>query len=433
MLDGMEDSISTLDTIFNYNKINKYNTLMSNFIEVKDLYLIFGSNKRQAMRMLKNGREKEQIKARTNCTIAVNNVNLSINEGEIFVVMGLSGSGKSSLLRCFNMLNIPTEGSIEVNGKNITQMDKKELLNFRRTEVGMVFQHFGLLPHRTIIENIAFGLEIQDKDPAVRLKKATEMLELVGLAGYENSYPHQLSGGMQQRVGIARALATDSKILLMDESFSALDPLIRTQMQDDLIDIQKKLKKTIIFITHDLDEALKLGDHIAIMKDGVVVQQGEPEEILLNPADDYVKDFIGSVDMGKVISASSIMNTFREHIELGKDGPAYADRMMSRYRFRFLPVSDRNKVFKGYIRQKDVKRLLEEKDNDMQKIIMDIPKISADVHVTDLLPLFIDQKYPLVVTDEDGKALGFLTHANVVSMVTGFSDGEVKGIIDDAK
>ncbi len=406
---------------------------MSNFIEVKDLFLIFGSNKRQAMRMLKSGRDKDHIKSKTNCTIAVNKVNLSITEGEIFVVMGLSGSGKSSLLRCFNMLNVPTEGAIEVNGKDITKMDKKELLNFRRTEVGMVFQHFGLLPHRTILENIAFGLEIQNKDLEVRLQKANEMLDLVGLTGYGDSYPHQLSGGMQQRVGIARALATDSKILLMDESFSALDPLIRSQMQDDLIDIQKKLKKTIIFITHDLDEALKLGDHIAIMKDGVVVQQGEPEDILLNPADDYVKDFIGSVDMGKVISASAIMTRFREHIELGKDGPAYADRMMSRYGFRFLPVCDRNKVFKGYIRQKDVKRLIEEKDNDMQKIIMDIPKVPADMHVTDLLPLFIDQKYPLVVINEDGRSLGFLTHANVVSMVTGFSDGEVKVIIDDAK
>lgn len=406
---------------------------MSNFIEVKDLFLVFGSNKRQAMRILKNGREKEHIKSKTNCTIAVNNVNLSINEGEIFVVMGLSGSGKSSLLRCFNMLNIPTEGSIKVNGKDITKMEKKELLNFRRTEVGMVFQHFGLLPHRTIIENIAFGLEIQNMKPEERLKKATEMLDLVGLSGYEHSYPHQLSGGMQQRVGIARALATDSKILLMDESFSALDPLIRAQMQDDLIEIQKKLKKTIIFITHDLDEALKLGDHIAIMKDGVIVQQGEPEEILLNPADDYVKDFIGNVDMGKVICASSIMNTFREHITLGKDGPAYADRMMSKYRFRFLAVQDSQKVFKGYIRQKDVKRLIDEQDNDLQKIIMDIPKVSPDTHVTDLLPLFIDQKYPLVVIDEKGRAQGFLNHANVVSMVTGYSDGEVKEMIDDAK
>lgn len=392
---------------------------MSNQIEVKNLFLIFGSDKRQAMRMLKKGREKEYIKSKTNCTIAVNDVSLSITEGEIFVIMGLSGSGKSSLLRCFNMLNIPSEGSIEVNGKDITKMNKKELLNFRRKEVGMVFQHFGLMPHRTIIENIAFGLEIQQISQDERLAKAKEMIDLVGLTGYENSYPNELSGGMQQRVGIARALATDSNILLMDESFSALDPLIRLQMQDDLMDIQKKLKKTIIFITHDLDEALKLGDHIAIMKDGVIVQQGEPDQILLNPADDYVKEFIGNVDMGKVISASTIMRPFRERIILGKDGPAYANRIMSRYGFRFMAVEDKQRVFKGYIHQKDIKRLLDENDNDMQKIIIDMPQVSPDDHVTDLLPYFINQKYPIPVVRDDGRIMGFVNHIDVVSMVTG--------------
>lgn len=393
---------------------------MSNLIEVKNLFLIFGSEKRQAMRMLKKGREKEYIKSKTNSIIAVNNVNISIKEGEIFVIMGLSGSGKSSLLRCFNMLNVPTEGSIEVKGKDITKMSKKELLNFRRKEVGMVFQHFGLMPHKTILDNIAFGLEIQKTPQEERIAKAKEMIDMVGLTGYENSYPNELSGGMQQRVGIARALATDSNILLMDESFSALDPLIRLQMQDDLMDIQKKLKKTIIFITHDLDEALKLGDRIAIMKDGVIVQQGEPDQILLNPADDYVEEFIGNVDMGKVISASTIMRPFRERIILGKDGPAYANRMMNRNGFRFMAVEDKQRVFKGYIRQKDVKHLLEKNDNDMQKIIINTPQVSPDSHVTDLLPFFIDQKYPIpVVRENDGRILGFVNHIDVVSMVTG--------------
>lgn len=392
---------------------------MENVIEVNNLSLIFGSNKRQAMRMLRNGRDKEQIKSKTNCTIAVNNVNLSITEGEIFVIMGLSGSGKSSLLRCFNMLNIPTEGSIKVYGKNIIEMNKKELLNFRRTGVGMVFQHFGLMPHKTIIDNIAFGLEIQKIPLEKRLEKAQEMIELVGLTGYENSYPNELSGGMQQRVGIARALATDSKILLMDESFSALDPLIRAQMQDDLIDIQKKLKKTIIFITHDLDEALKLGAHIAIMKDGEIVQQGEPEDILLNPADDYVREFIGNVDMGKVITASTIMRPFHERIIVGKDGPAYANRIMSKYGFRFMAVEDKQREFKGYVRQKDVKRLLEENDNDLQKIIIDMPLISPDTLVSDLLPHFIDQQYPIPVVNDKKRVIGFINHIDVVSMVVG--------------
>lgn len=392
---------------------------MENSIEVHNLSLIFGSNKKQALRMLKKGRHKDYVKTKTNSIIAVNNANLTVTEGEIFVIMGLSGSGKSSLLRCFNMLNIPTEGSIKVNGKDITKMNKQELLDYRRTEIGMVFQHFGLMPHKTIIDNVAFGLEIQKIPEEKRMQKAQEMIDLVGLTGYEKSYPNELSGGMQQRVGIARSLATDSKILLMDEAFSALDPLIRSQMQDDLIDIQKKLKKTIIFITHDLDEALKIGDHIAIMKDGEIVQQGEPEQILLHPADDYVKEFIGNVDMGRAITASAIMKPFRERILLGKDGPAYANRMMSRFGFRFMAVEDKEKLFKGYIRQKDVKRLLEENDNDLKKIIIDMPHISPDTYVSELLPHFIEQQYPVPVVDENERVMGFVNHSDVVSMVVG--------------
>lgn len=392
---------------------------MENIIEVKDLSLIFGSNKRQAMRMLNKGRDKEYIKEKTNCIIAVNKVNLTIKEGEIFVIMGLSGSGKSSLLRCFNMLNVPTDGELNVHGKDITKMSKKELLDFRRTEIGMVFQHFGLMPHRTIIDNVAFGLEIQKKSLEERHAKAQEMIDLVGLTGYEKSYPHELSGGMQQRVGIARALATDSKILLMDESFSALDPLIRAQMQDDLIDIQKKLKKTIIFITHDLDEALKLGDQIAIMKDGVIVQQGIAEDILLNPADDYVKEFIGNVDMGKVITASTIMRPFRERITLGKDGPAYANRVMSRHGFRFMAVEDKQRVFKGYILQKNVKELLENNDNNIEKQLINIASVSPDTPVTEILPYFINQQYPIPVVNDKQRIVGFINHIDVVSMVVG--------------
>lgn len=392
---------------------------MENIIEVKDLSLIFGSNKRQAMRMLNKGRDKEYIKEKTNCIIAVNKVNLAIKEGEIFVIMGLSGSGKSSLLRCFNILNVPTDGELNVYGKDITKMTKKELLDFRRTEIGMVFQHFGLMPHRTIIDNVAFGLEIQKKTLEERHAKAQEMIDLVGLTGYEKSYPHELSGGMQQRVGIARALATDSKILLMDESFSALDPLIRTQIQDDLMDIQKKLKKTIIFITHDLDEALKLGDQIAIMKDGVIVQQGIAEDILLNPADDYVKEFIGNVDMGKVITASTIMRPFRERIILGKDGPAYANRVMSRHGFRFMAVEDKQRVFKGYILQKNIKELLEKNDNNIEKQLINIASVSPETPVTEILPYFINQQYPIPVVNDKQRIVGFINHIDVVSMVVG--------------
>lgn len=401
-------------------------------VEVKNLYLIFGSAKKQAMKMLKAGKSKKEIHNRTKCTVAVNNANLSIEQGEIFVIMGLSGSGKSSLLRCFNMLNIPTSGSILIDGEDITKMHKDDLLNLRRKKVGMVFQHFGLLPHRTILDNVAFGLEIQGLESNKRYEKAKEIIKLVGLSGYENSYPHQLSGGMQQRVGIARAVATDSQILLMDEAFSALDPLIRTQMQDELIEIQQTLKKTIIFITHDLDEALKLGNTIAIMKDGVIVQQGTSEEILMNPADDYVKAFIGNIDMSKIITASAILEPFKARVQLGKDGLAAALRLMERFTLRLLPVVGEGNMFKGFIRKKDVERKIENKEHGLDSILIDIPRVSEDHSVSDLLPLFINQKFPLVVVDAKDHPIGYIRHSDVVAMVTGYDEEGVKSIIDNA-
>lgn len=401
-------------------------------IKIKDLYLIFGYAKSQAMKMLKNKKSKKEIHARTKCTVAVNKVSMEINEGEIFVIMGLSGSGKSSLLRCFNMLNVPTSGSIVFDGEDITKMDTKQLLDLRRKKIGMVFQHFGLLPHRTILDNVAFGLEIQKVSAEERYKRAEEVIKLVGLSGYENSYPDQLSGGMQQRVGIARAVAADSQVLLMDEAFSALDPLIRSQMQDDLLEIQQTLKKTIIFITHDLDEALKLGNTIAIMKDGEIVQQGTPEDILLHPANEYVKAFIGNVDMSKVINASSIQEPFRARIMIGKDGPAVALRLMDRYYMPFLPAVDSFGVFKGYIREKDVVKKMKEGNNDLTSILIEVPKISMDTSVVDTLPLFINQRYPLVVVDSKDRPMGYIRHSDVVSLVTGYDDGEVQTIIDNA-
>lgn len=401
-------------------------------VEVKDLYLIFGSAKRQAMKMLRAGKSKKEIHNKTKCTIAVKEANLSIEEGEIFVIMGLSGSGKSSLLRCFNMLNIPTSGSILIDGEDITKMHKDKLLNLRRQKVGMVFQHFGLLPHRTILDNVAFGLEIQGMEAGKRQEKAKEVIKLVGLSGYENSYPHQLSGGMQQRVGIARAVATDSQILLMDEAFSALDPLIRTQMQDELIEIQQTLKKTIIFITHDLDEALKLGNTIAIMKDGVIVQQGTPEDILMNPADDYVKAFIGNIDMSKIITASTIMEPFKARVLLGKDGLASALRLMDKHVVRLLPVVDNNNILRGYVRRKDVERKMANNEHGLDSILIDIPKVYSDHSVSDMLPLFINQKYPLAVVDNKDRPLGYIRQSDVVAMVTGYDDDEVKTIIDNA-
>ncbi|MDG2881494.1 betaine/proline/choline family ABC transporter ATP-binding protein, partial [Vibrio parahaemolyticus] len=249
----------------------------SPLIEISGLYKIFGPKPNSVIERVKLGHSKEQVLAETGHTVGLKDINLQIQKGEIFVIMGLSGSGKSTMIRHFNRLIDPTMGQILVEGVDVMQLSNKELEQFRRHKMSMVFQRFGLLPHRTVIDNIAYGLEVQGMNKEARLEKVNEWLETVGLTGYEHRYPAQLSGGQQQRVGLARALATDAEILLMDEAFSALDPLIRSEMQDQLVELQQKLHKTIIFITHDLDEALRLGDRIAILKDGELVQQGSPD------------------------------------------------------------------------------------------------------------------------------------------------------------
>jgi glycine betaine/proline transport system ATP-binding protein len=276
-------------------------------IEIKNIYKIFGSNPEQVLPMVKDGASKEQVMEETGHTIGLDNVSLSIEEGEIFVCMGLSGSGKSTLIRHINRLIDPTAGEVLVNNVDVCSLDEKEILEFRKKTMSMVFQRFGLFPHKTIIENVAYGLEIQEVPEDKRKEIAQGQIDAVGLQGFENQYPAQLSGGMQQRVGLARALATDPQILLMDEAFSALDPLIRSEMQSQLMDLQSKLKKTIVFITHDLDESLKLGDHIGILNGGRLVQVGRPEDIILNPADDYVKAFVKDVNRSKVLRARTIM------------------------------------------------------------------------------------------------------------------------------
>ena len=313
-----------------------------NKIEIKDLYLIFGSEKQKALRMLKEGKSKNEILKATGCTVAVKDANLDIHEGEFFVIMGLSGSGKSTLLRCINRLIKPTKGQILINGKDITTASDKELLDMRRHEISMVFQNFGLLPHRSVLSNIAFGLELQGVPKQEREKKAMKSMEIVGLKGYQNQMVSQLSGGMQQRVGLARALANNPEVLLMDEAFSALDPLIRVQMQDEMLAIQSKMKKTIIFITHDLNEAIKLGDRIAIMRDGEIVQVGTSEEILTEPANDYVARFVENVDRSKIVTAGSIMITHPAVARLRKEGPEVLIRKMKERDITVLPVIDEN-------------------------------------------------------------------------------------------
>ena len=293
-------------------------------IKINQLYKIFGDGQENALELVKNGIGKEELLEKSNCVLGLNNINLNIEKAKIQVVMGLSGSGKSTLIRHLNRLIEPTSGEIHVNGVNILELSDKELVQFRQNNMSMVFQKFALFPHKTVLQNVGYGLAVQNIPKDKWIEKATKWINRVGLEGYETYYPGQLSGGMQQRVGLARALATDAEILLMDEAFSALDPLIRSEMQNILLDLQNELHKTIIFITHDLDEALKIGDRIAILRDGSMIQDSDPQEIIMNPADDYVSDFIKDINRARVIQAKSIMTPTKTK----SSGPVVQENMV---------------------------------------------------------------------------------------------------------
>ena len=335
-------------------------------IEINNVYKIFGSNPKSILPMVKDGASKEEILDKTGHTVGLDNVTLKIEEGEIFVCMGLSGSGKSTLIRHLNRLIDPTDGEIIVEGTNVMSLNKQQLIEFRRHKMSMVFQRFGLFPHRTVIDNVGYGLEMQGVAEAERKKTAMEKIEAVGLIGFENQYPAQLSGGMQQRVGLARALANDTDIMLMDEAFSALDPLIRSDMQKQLIDLQSELKKTIVFITHDLDESLRLGDHIGILNHGKLVQVGTPVDIIMNRADDYVKAFVKDVNRTKVIKAKTIMKS-KENVN-GIDKNNLVKVKEDQFIEEFLPqvvctnanceVVDKSGNVTGYITNKELQKTL---------------------------------------------------------------------------
>lgn len=391
-------------------------------VEVKNLYKIFGSSPKKMIPLLESGKGKAEILRSTGHGVGVNNANFQVEEGEIFVVMGLSGSGKSTLIRCLNLLIRPTSGEVRIDGENIVDCGKDALLNIRRKKIAMVFQNFALLPHRSVESNVEFGLEIQGIDPKTRREKALETLRLVGLEGHEDRMPSQLSGGMQQRVGLARALANDPDILLMDEAFSALDPLIRKEMQDELLALQTKMRKTIIFITHDLDEALKLGDKIAIMKDGVIVQIGSPEDILTNPADDYVKEFVQDVNRVKVVTAATIMQR-PDPLAYAKDGVRVAVRKMREASISSIFVVDKEQHLKGILSIDNAVKLLKSGAHDPESVRDAIdPKVETvppDASIQTLLPLVINSKYPLVVVDGEQKVMGIIIKVSVLSGILG--------------
>jgi len=335
-------------------------------IEINNVYKIFGSNPKSVLPMVKDGATKDEILEKTGHTVGLDNVSLKIEEGETFVCMGLSGSGKSTLIRHLNRLIDPTDGDILIEGTNVMSLNTESLIDFRRHKMSMVFQRFGLFPHKTVIQNVGYGLEMQGKSDEERNKISMEKIEAVGLTGFENQYPNQLSGGMQQRVGLARALATNTDIMLMDEAFSALDPLIRSDMQKQLLDLQSELKKTIVFITHDLDESLRLGDHIGILNAGKLVQVGTPVDIIMNPADDYVEAFVKDVNRAKVLKAKVIMKPANEANGIDKNNLIKIEE--DQFVEEFLPqvvctnanceVVDKKGNIKGYISNKELQQSL---------------------------------------------------------------------------
>lgn len=391
-------------------------------IEARALYKIFGARAAEAKKMVDAGQPRTEILKKTGATTAVVNNSFTIAKRETFVIMGLSGSGKSTLLRLLNRLIDPTYGELLIDGEDISRLGTADLRELRRRKFSMVFQHFGLLPHRNVTDNVGFGLEIQNVDDATRRKKALEAIQVVGLDGYENSPVQALSGGMQQRVGLARALATDPEILLMDEAFSALDPLIRTQMQDELIELQARLHKTVVFITHDLDEALKLGDRIVIMKDGIIDQVDTPEGILTNPATEYVATFVENVDRSKVLTAGSVMHR-TPALASHKDGPHQAVRTMQQKDLSSLFVVDQDRKFLGLVRIDDAVAESKKGGKSLDSILQrDLSTVGLTAPLRDMIPLAGQTSVPIPVLKEDGALAGIVTRAALLSALSNEGD-----------
>ncbi|WP_057764900.1 quaternary amine ABC transporter ATP-binding protein [Companilactobacillus tucceti] len=392
---------------------------MSIKVEVKNLTKIFGKHVGRAKELIKQGKSKPEILKETGATVGVDQANFEIEDGEIFVIMGLSGSGKSTLVRMINRLIEPTDGEVLIDGENLMKMDKKKLRDVRRKKMSMVFQNFGLLPNRTIIENAEYGLEIQGVEKEERRKRAKTALEQVGITGYDDEYPDQLSGGMQQRVGLARALANDPQILLMDEAFSALDPLNRTDMQDQLLDIQESLKKTIIFISHDLNEALKLGDHIMIMRDGEVIQTGTPEDILTHPANDYVEEFIENVDRSKVLTAGNVMIR-PVTINVDKAGPRLTLKRMKNNEVSTAYVVDNKRKLIGIVDANDVIGLVRHDSSDLRSVVKeDVPTTNEETPISELMDDISQTGIPFAVTNDKGQLKGIIVRGAVLGALAG--------------
>lgn len=387
---------------------------METKIRIENLIKIFGPHARgRPLEMLRNGVGKDEILQKTGHVVGVNDVSFEVTQGEVFVVMGLSGSGKSTLIRCLNRLYEPTAGHVYLDGEDVVAADKPRLQELRRSKMAMVFQHFGLFPHRTVGDNVAYGLRVRGVPEAEQRTKAQEALDLVGLSEWADYYPHNLSGGMQQRVGLARALATDADVLLMDEAFSALDPLIRRQMQDELMQLQERLHKTILFITHDLNEALRVGNHVAVMRDGEVVQIGTPTEIITEPADEYVAKFMADVDQARVLNAEFVMKPAPQ-IKLNTPAAAALDRL-NKTKSNALFIVDRDGEVEGIVTRNDLERLVNNGAGNINKIVKaNVPTAATVTPLNDLYSL-CEQGTPIGVINEHGKLIGAVYPLDILS------------------
>ena len=389
-------------------------------ITIKNLWKVFGRDPRRVMGSKYRDLGKEEIQKKTGCVVGLRDINLEVKKGQFYILMGLSGSGKSTLIRNLIRLVNPTGGTIEVNGQNLTKMTQEQLMQFRRKTFGMVFQHYGLLPHMTVLDNVSYGLKVRGLPKGERYAKAMQTIETVGLSGWEDYYPGALSGGMQQRVGLARALANDPEILLMDEPFSGLDPLIRRQMQDELVELQDKLHKTIVFVTHDLHEALKLGDQIAIMRNGSIVQVDSPEEIVTNPADDYVKEFVRDASPAKVLTAGNIMEQPKVLI-YDWEGPKTALTLMSKNNRKASFVVNKHHVLMGYARAEKLEKLLESSEK-MKYIpeshIKKVTSVTENTILEDLFSIVTENPYPIPVVDDGGRLKGIVTTDQIFESIS---------------
>lgn len=388
------------------------NTVLS----VKNVSKLYGSDKSKAKKMKNKGADKDTIYKKTGVTVALWDINLEINKGEIFVIIGLSGSGKSTLVRCFNILNKPTSGQIFYQGKDIKKFSKEQLNDYRRNKISMVFQQFGLMSHRDVIGNVEYGLEVKGISKEERQAIAKEMISMVGLDGHDDEPISSLSGGMKQRVGIARALANNPEILLMDEPFSALDPLVRRDMQFELLTIQKKLDKTIVFITHDINEAFKLGDRVAIMRDGELIQVATPEEMSENPADDYVRQFIDSADKTQVISVRNVMIT-PNSIVRSRDSLGYAIKTMRSNGVSSAYVVAEKMKLQGVITIDDAIEANKQGLTISDILIRDINTTAPDALLTDIMSMATQTPFPIAVVDEDHSLKGIVSKVHVLSSI----------------